>query len=462
MISNEIDGIGSINPRTTTPEERRGVGKEVRQLVPRRDLGVWEPAADRPDPVALLEQQNLNRIPELVPIRYGRMLHSPFTYLRGSPVVMANDLAASPTTPLRTQLCGDAHLLNFGSYGTPERNMVFDLNDFDETLPGPFEWDVKRLVTSVVIAARTTGMGEEIGMAAASAAARSYRETIIRLSGVAVLDVWYERFDAEETFRGAFANLPGERRLERVLDKARHRTSAQALSKLTDVVDGKIEFRSQPPLLEPLVPELHELVVSGLERAVMTLPGEFHQLARRYKVVASARKVVGVGSVGTQCMVAAAVGRDNSDVLMLQIKEAQQSVLAPYAGETRFTSNGERVVIGQRLMQGASDPFLCWADGENGSAYYVRQLKDMKGSADIDTMPPNALAPYAEVCGRTMARAHARSAPPSPIAGYLGSSDSFERAMVRFAVSYADQTETDHAALVEAHRSGRIEASEHI
>ena len=459
MVQKEIDGIGSVDPRRTTRADRLAAGRAVRTQVKRSDLGIWDPPADRPDPVDVLEEQNRLRVQELVPIRYGRMLHSPFTYLRGAPGVMAGDLAAGPTTPLRTQLCGDAHLLNFGSYGTPERNLVFDLNDFDETLPGPFEWDVKRLVTSVLIAARTTGKGESVGREAARAAARSYRTHMTRLAEAGVLDIWYERFDAADTFEHAFAALPTTGQLDKALDKARHRTSAQALAKLTEVVDGRAQFRNDPPLLQPLTPEQHEQVVEGLERAVSTLPGEYHQLARRYRVVATARKVVGVGSVGTRCMVALALGRDLDDVLMLQIKEAQRSVLAPYAGDTAMSSEGERVVVGQRLMQAATDAFLCWADDAQGMAsYYVRQLRDMKGSADIDVMGPGAFAPYAEVCGMVMARAHARSTPPSPIAGYLGSGEVFDDAMESFAVAYADQTEADHAHLVEAHRSGRIAA----
>jgi len=459
----EIAGIGSIDPRHTNSEGRRQVGREVRKLVPRTSLGEWTPPADRPDLVDLLEEQNASRLPDLVPIRYGRMMHSPFTYLRGSPIVMAHDLSSGPTTPLRTQLCGDAHLLNFGSFGSAERNLLFDLNDFDETLPGPFEWDVKRLVTSVLIAARSTGKSEDVGREAARAAARAYREHMAALATAGVLDIWYERYDAQDTFDRAFADVGQRPAMEKMLDKARHRTSAQAFTKLTEVVGGRLQFRNDPPLLEPLDHEISQLLSAGLDRAVQTLSPEYHQLAERYKVIATARKVVGVGSVGTRCMVAVAVGRDFDDVLMLQIKEAQESVLAPYAGASQFDSNGERVVVGQRLMQAASDPFLCWADADLlETSFYVRQLRDMKGSADIDAMRPSSLAPYAEVCGRVMASAHARAVPPSPIAGYLGNSDTFDRAMEQFAVAYSDQTEADHAHLVEAVRSGRINAVENV
>jgi uncharacterized protein (DUF2252 family) len=459
----EIEGVGSIDPRHTNGDDRRQVGRAVRKLVPRTALGEWAAPSDRPDLVDLLEEQNASRLPDLVPIRYGRMMHSPFTYLRGSPIIMANDLASGPTTPLRTQLCGDAHLLNFGSFGTAERNMVFDLNDFDETLPGPFEWDVKRLVTSVLIAARSTGKGEDVGREAARGAARAYREHINHLSTAGVLDIWYERYDANTTFELALTDVDDRPGLAKMLNKARHRTSAQAFNKLTVVVDGRLQFRSEPPLLQPLDHEISKLLGEGLDRAVQTLSPEYHQLAKRYRVVATAQKVVGVGSVGTRCMVAVAVGRDFDDVLMLQIKEAQQSVLAPYAGETHFPSNGERVVVGQRLMQAASDPFLCWADAPAlGTAFYVRQLRDMKGSADIDTMRPTSLLPYAEVCGRVMASAHARAVPPTPISGYLGSSDTFDRAMEQFAVAYSDQTEADHAHLVDAVRSGRLTAVEDV
>ncbi len=463
MSKFEIEGVGSIDPRHTNGDDRRQVGRAVRKLVPRTALGEWAAPSDRPDLVDLLEEQNASRLPDLVPIRYGRMMHSPFTYLRGSPIIMANDLASGPTTPLRTQLCGDAHLLNFGSFGTAERNMVFDLNDFDETLPGPFEWDVKRLVTSVLIAARSTGKGEDVGREAARGAARAYREHINHLSTAGVLDIWYERYDANTTFELALTDVDDRPGLAKMLNKARHRTSAQAFNKLTVVVDGRLQFRSEPPLLQPLDHEISKLLGEGLDRAVQTLSPEYHQLAKRYRVVATAQKVVGVGSVGTRCMVAVAVGRDFDDVLMLQIKEAQQSVLAPYAGETHFPSNGERVVVGQRLMQAASDPFLCWADAPAlGTAFYVRQLRDMKGSADIDTMRPTSLLPYAEVCGRVMASAHARAVPPTPISGYLGSSDTFDRAMEQFAVAYSDQTEADHAHLVDAVRSGRLTAVEDV
>ncbi|MFM7070009.1 MAG: DUF2252 domain-containing protein [Actinomycetes bacterium] len=459
MSSHEIDGIGSVHPRRTTGEERRQAGREVRKLVPRRSLGDWTPPANRRDPIDVLEEQNADRVPELIPIRYGRMAHSPFTFLRGAPAVMANDLASSAPTPLRTQLCGDAHLLNFGSFGTAERNFVFDMNDFDETLPGPFEWDVKRLVTSVVIAARATGKGEKIGRAAARAAARAYRLQVLRLADAGVLEIWYERFDAEATFDAAFGDQTKRPAIDKMLSKARHRTSAQAFDKLTERVNGRLQFRRQPPLLQPLEPGIEDELRAGLLRAVQTLPPEYHQLADRYRVECTARKVVGVGSVGTRCMVAAAVGRDEDDVLMLQIKEAQPSVLAPYAGDTHLPSNGARVVVGQRLVQAASDPFLCWAEDETmGRSYYVRQLRDMKGSVDIDEMLPTSLLPYAEVCGRVMATAHARAVPPTPIAGYLGTSEVFDDAMEQWAVAYADQTEVDHAQLLAAIDDGSVPA----
>jgi uncharacterized protein (DUF2252 family) len=452
------DTVFDPDPEGSTPAERIAAGEAARKVVPREVLGEWAPPADRPDPVEQLIEQSRTRVPELVPVRYGRMAVSAFTYLRGSPVVMARDLGTAPSTPLRTQLCGDAHLLNFGSYGTPERNLVFDLNDFDETLPGPFEWDVKRLVTSFVIAARTGGQGEAAGRAAARAAAASYRQNIRRLAEADVMDIWYEHIELDDALRG-FAGIVSPKRLAKSLEKTRHRTSAQVLTKLTEIIDGERRIRHQPPLLIPLdAPEWHDIAAAVLERYVSSMGPEHRQLLNRFREVDLAIKVVGVGSVGTRCLISLLHGRDEDDVLFLQIKEAERSVLAPWSGDSEFEQQGERVVVGQRLMQAASDVFLGWTVGPAGRHYYIRQLRDMKGSVDVDRLPPDGLVVYGELCGRTLARAHARADDPIAIAGYLGKAERFDDAMEAFAISYAAQVETDFARFTDAVNSGEIEA----
>ena len=454
------DGSGFVNPDplTTTPAERMAIGESVRKAIPREVLGEWDPPANRPDPVQQLIEQSRTRVPELVPVRYGRMSVSPFTYLRGSPVVMSRDLGNAPSTPLRTQLCGDAHLSNFGAYGTPERNLVFDLNDFDETLPGPFEWDVKRLVTSFVIAARTSGQGEDAGRRAAFAVAKAYRENIRRHAEADVMDIWYEHIVLDDAMAG-FAGIVSPKKLAKSLAKTRHRTSSQVLTKLTEIVDGERRIRHQPPLLIPLeAPEWREIAVEVLSRYVSSLTFEHRQLVQRFHQVDLAVKVVGVGSVGTRCLIVLLHGRDEDDVLFLQIKEAEQSVLAPWAGASEFAHQGERAVVGQRLMQAASDVFLGWTVGPAGRYYYIRQLRDMKGSVDIDALPPEGLVVYGELCGRTMARAHARSADPVAIAGYLGKAERFEESMQSFAVAYSEQVEADFVRFTQAIDSGEIPA----
>ncbi|MEU2161559.1 DUF2252 domain-containing protein [Streptomyces chengbuensis] len=437
--------------------EERARGRAVRKEVPRSSHGRWIPAADRPDPLAVLEAQARTREPDLVPVRYGRMAVSPFTYLRGAPAVMAADLAVQRNTGLRVQLCGDAHLLNFGVFASPERTLLFDLNDFDETLPGPFEWDVKRLVASVAVAARDNGEPDAGARRAARAAAESYRLSLRRLSGLGELDVWYERIAAEDL-------VPLVRDLERArieaqLAKARRRTSLQALDKLTEVVGGRRRIVQDPPLLE---------AVAGLDAASVrkilsdyrsTLPEDRRVLLDRYRFVEAARKVVGVGSVGTRCFVALMTGRDTEDPLFLQIKEAQRSVLEPHLPKSAYRHQGQRVVAGQRLLQAASDIFLGWVSGPGGRHFYWRQLRDMKGSADVATMSPTLLRDYAALCGRALARAHARSGERIAIAAYLGASDTFDRAMADFAVAYADRTVEDHQALRAAIESGAVEAT---
>ncbi|TLQ47626.1 DUF2252 domain-containing protein [Streptomyces marianii] len=437
--------------------EERERGRAVRKEVPRSSHGSWIPAADRPDPLAVLEDQAKTREPDLVPVRYGRMAVSPFTYLRGAPAVMAADLAVQRNTGLRVQLCGDAHLLNFGVFASPERTLLFDLNDFDETLPGPFEWDVKRLVASVAVAARDNGQPDAGARRAARAASESYRLSMRQLAGLGELDVWYERIAAEDL-------VPLVRDLERArlearLAKARRRTSLQALERLTEVVGGRRRIVQDPPLLE---------AVAGLDAASVrkilsdyrsTLPEDRRVLLDRYRFVEAARKVVGVGSVGTRCFVALMTGRDTEDPLFLQIKEAQRSVLEPHLPKSAYRHQGQRVVAGQRLLQAASDIFLGWVSGPGGRHFYWRQLRDMKGSADVATMSPTLLRDYAALCGRALARAHARSGERIAIAAYLGASDTFDRAMGDFAVAYADRTVEDHRALLAAIGSGSVEAA---
>lgn len=439
-----------------TPGVRAARGREARSLRPRRSLGDWAPPPDRPDPVDLLVAQGHQRVPELLPVRYGRMAVSPFTYLRGSPVVMAHDLASAGSTELRTQLCGDAHLSNFGSFGTAERKMVFDLNDFDETLPGPFEWDVQRLCTSVVVAARTAGQGEGAGREAARAAARAYRTHVERLAGMTELEVWYEHIEISDAVAG-FAGIVPPGRLARGIEKARHRSSTQVLGKLTEVVDGERRIRHQPPILVPFTdPSWFEIGQRVLDGYATTLDGARQVLLSRYGLVDFALKVVGVGSVGTRCLIALMSGRDDDDVLFLQIKEAETSVLAAHAGPGRHQHQGERVVEGQRLMQAASDPFLGWTSGPFGRHYYVRQLRDMKGSVDVDRLPPAGLVAYGELCGSALARAHARAGDPIALRAYLGGSERFESAMERFATAYADQTERDFERFSQAVRNGEL------
>ena len=448
----------TIDTPPSTPGERRALGEAARRQVPREALGQWEAPTDRPDPVEILVEQGRKRVPQLLPVRYGRMAVSPFTFLRGAPAIMGHDLSTSPTTPLRTQLCGDAHLSNFGSYATPERRLIFDLNDFDETLPGPFEWDVKRLCASLLVAARCSGQGEKSGRKAAVAAARAYREHLHDLAGADVLDVWYERIELTEAMQ-SFAGIVSPKKLAKQLEKTQHRTSAQVLTKLTEIIEGERRIRHQPPVLVPLdSPEWHDIAQDVLNRYAESMDDDHVQLLRRFRLVEIAMKVVGVGSVGTRCLIALMHGRDEDDVLFLQVKEAEHSVLAPYAGASSYEHQGERVVAGQRLMQAASDLFLGWTNGPFGNHYYVRQLRDMKGSVSIDGLPPEALVRYGELCGRTLGRAHARSADPLAIAGYLGTAERFDEAMGEFALAYADQTERDHARFLSAIEDGLIDA----
>ncbi|MFE1309812.1 DUF2252 domain-containing protein [Streptomyces sp. NPDC058755] len=443
--------------RRGTPEDRARRGKEARKHAPRSAHALWLPSADRRDPVAVLERQGRDRLTELLPIRYGRMAGSPLAFLRGAAAVMTADLATQPHTGLTVQLCGDAHLLNFGLYASPERSLLFDLNDFDETHPGPFEWDVKRLAASVAVAARENGHTRAGERAAARAAAAGYRTAIRRMAGLGELAVWYEQVDAESLLP-LVRSARRRRRLESSLTRARRRTSLQALGRLTEVVDGRRRIIHDPPLLEPAgAPDMASLRKIFCDYR-STLAEERRHLLDRYRFVDAARKVVGVGSVGMRCFIVLLAGRDADDPLFLQIKEARSSVLEEHLPSGPYVHPGHRVVAGQRLLQSATDIFLGWMSGPQGRSFYWRQLRDMKGSAEVAGLDPAGLLAYARLCGTTLARAHARSGDRIAIAAYLGSADTFDHAMADFAVSYADRTAADHATLGAAIAAGVVPA----
>ncbi|MEV0333306.1 DUF2252 domain-containing protein [Nocardia sp. NPDC050717] len=437
------------------------LGKAARKRISRSQLGEWGAGPNREDPVAILERQAATRVPELVPIRYARMRQSPFTFLRGAPAIMAADLAQSANTGLTVQLCGDAHLSNFGLYASPERKLVFDVNDFDETLPGPFEWDVKRLAASVAVAARDNGCDDERAATAVEAAARGYRETMHQLAETDSLTVWYELVDVDQV--AELVQKPKERRkFDKTVTSARNKTSLQALAKLTEPdANGVPRIKNQPPLLVPieLADEKELNDVFGDYRR--SLPDERRTLIDRYRLVDQAMKVVGVGSVGTRCFIALLMDKESGSPLFLQVKEAETSVLAPHLKPSKYHHQGHRVVVGQRLMQSASDVFLGWATGPAGRFFYWRQLRDMKGSADIAGLSHSGLARYAALCGSVLARAHARTGDRVAIAAYLGTGDGFDRAMGEFGLAYADQTVTDRLSLLAAIDSGRITAAPH-
>ncbi len=438
--------------------------------MPRSTHGEWAPAADRPDPVSLLEEQAASRVPELVPLRYSRMLVSPFTFYRGAAYLMASDLAAVPRTGLTTQLCGDAHLSNFGTYAAPDRRLVFSLNDFDETLPGPFEWDVKRLVASFAVAGRDRGFDDAEREQINRTVGESYRSSIAELAGMRKLEVWYSRLDVDQIETAIQDRVkPGQMKLfHKNVAKARSKNSLKAFGKLVRTVDGRPRLVGDPPLVVPLADLFPDLELHQIEEALTalvrqyrrTLRGDHRHLVEGFRFASAARKVVGVGSVGTRAWVLLMLGNDDGDPLLLQAKEAEASVLEKFLGKSRYANHGQRVVEGQRLMQSASDVLLGWirTNGMDGVSrdYYVRQLWDGKGSAVIETMQPSTMAVYARLCGLTLARAHARSGDPAAIAGYLGSGDRFDRALARFAESYADQNERDYAALRAAVESGRV------
>jgi uncharacterized protein (DUF2252 family) len=432
-------------------------------MVPRGSHARWAPAPDRPDPVDLLEAQAKDRIPELLPIRYARMIASPFAFMRGSAIVMAQDLVGTPKSGIQVQLCGDAHLLNFGAYASPERALLFDLNDFDETLPGPWEWDVKRLAASFVVAGRDNGFDPEDCRGAAQATVASYRRRMAEFSEMGELEVWYSRVGEEEILSllsDAKSRKKTTKKLSKNVQKARGRDSLHALSKLTRVTGGRRIINDDPPLLVriPEGDEIRAQINAILESYKRTLQEDRRHLLERYRFVDAARKVVGVGSVGTRAYVVLLEGRDEDDPLFLQVKEAGASVLQSYTESNTYEHHGHRVVAGQRLMQAASDIFLGWFRGTEGRDFYWRQLKDMKGSAEVESMSPDELVIYAELCGWTLARAHARSGDRVQVSAYLGKSERFDTAIADFADAYADQNERDHAALLAAVKSGRVAA----
>jgi uncharacterized protein (DUF2252 family) len=455
-----------------TPDERAAMGKAVRSELPRSLHGEWEPASDRRDVVELLEEQAASRLPDLVPVRYGRMLVSAFTFFRGAAYPMAADLADLPRTGLEVQLCGDAHLSNFGVFAAPDRHLVFSVNDFDETLPGPFEWDVKRLVASFAVAGRDRGFGAKQRRSINTTAARAYREAMRDFAAMGNLDLWYARVEVDELVQQAarLGTAKAVKRMERNIAKARSKDSLKAFGKLTEVVNGDRRIASDPPLVVPIeeiMPpaEHHRLddFVRGVLRSYgRTLTADRRRLLDRYSYVHSARKVVGVGSVGTRAWIMLLLGRDAGDPLFLQFKEAEASVLEAFLGPSTYDNHGHRVVEGQRLMQAASDVMLGWiraTDLEGQSRdFYIRQLWDQKGSALVDVMEPNVMTLYAKLCGETLAKAHARSGDAIAIAGYLGGGDSFDRALATFAELYADQNERDYRAMREAVGSGRLVA----
>ena len=466
-------------------DERAALGRAARERTRPAGHSGWSPAADRPDPVALLEQQNATRAADLVPVRHGRMMVSPFTFYRGAAKVMAADLKDTPTAGLTVQLCGDAHLSNFGVFASPERALVFDLNDFDETLPGPFEYDVKRMAASFTIAARNNGFTEAQARDATRTAAAEYREAMTRFAQMRTMDIWYAHL-SEADLLAALAAMTGsvkgadkkaartaEKSARKQAQKAHTRDSLQALSKLAEQVDGQYRIVSQPPVVVPVrdlpttsgmsADELADMVTRQFSAYLATLRDDQRALLERFEIVDVARKVVGVGSVGTMAFIVLLQGRDQQDPLFLQLKGATASVLEDHLPKSRYQQPGERVVQGQRMIQAVSDILLGWTKGPRANEYlYWRQLRDMKGSAVVEAMAPTTLSMYARFCGETLARAHARSGDPIALAAYLGSKDKFDQSITDFSQRYADQNERDYQAFCDAIRAGRLEAIEGV
>jgi uncharacterized protein (DUF2252 family) len=460
-----------------TPDEWRQRGREMRLAVPRLSHAQWEPPPDRPDPVDILEEQARTRVPDLVPIRYGRMIASPFAYFRGAAAPMAWDLAHTPASGIRVQACGDAHLLNFGMFAAPDRRLVFDVNDFDETLPAPFEWDLKRLAASFAVAAREQEFSDREAHTAARQAVRSYRTEMFRYASMRFLKLWYSRLDIDEVTRLYDALQPKKAVERRRADiaKARQRTSLKAFLKMCDKVDGQYRIRPAHPVIVRYPIERHPGVLEELRHAIAlyqeTLAADRREVLRRYYFGDFARKVVGVGSVGTEAFILLLLGDRPDEPLFLQLKEAQESVLAPFAGKSEYVHQGERVVKGQLLTQATSDPFLGWTSGlgtaGGGPAellsaakdYYVRQLRDMKGSMSVSLMDPHQLSYYGRLCGWALARAHARTGRATVISGYLRGGEVLDRAVADFALAYADQNEKDYRRLLDAVSAARVVAT---
>jgi uncharacterized protein (DUF2252 family) len=453
-------------------------GRAARRRSPRRAHADWRPDQNRPDPVALLEEQATSRVPELIPIRHARMMVSPFTFYRGAALIMAADLAGTADSGITVQICGDAHLSNFGVFGTPERTLIVDINDFDETLPGPWEWDVKRLAASFEVAGRYRGWTEAERREITLESVRGYRERMRRAAESRVLEAWYDRLDADQVSawahdaqRDARVDKEQVKRTEAVLAKARTRDSLRAFSKLVRVIDGKLRIAADPPLIVPVEdlapfgydPKADEHAMGELLRSYRTTLVRAKHPLQEFSYVHMARKVVGVGSVGTRAWIVLLRGRDDDDPLLLQAKEAQASVLERFLAPSEYAEHGERVVRGQRMMQAASDLFLGWqrvTDREgNHRDFYLRQLHDWKGAADVEVMKPSGAKLYARLCGETLARAHSRSGDRVAIAAYLGRSERFDEAIAAFASAYADQNERDYDAFVAAVASGRLEAA---
>ena len=443
----------------TSRDERYAAGKALRQRVPREQHGEWKPSRKRRDPVELVIESSQGRIPDLIPIRYGRMMVSPFTFYRGTANIMAADLASTPVTGLQAQLCGDAHLLNFGGFATPERRLLLDINDLDETLPGPWEWDLKRLAASFVFAARSNGFSPADQTEAALACVRSYREHMAEYADMPVLEVWYARLQFTDIMT-SLHDKATRGRLKKQIRKAAARTVAEhEFPKLVEAHGGDFAIKDAPPLIyhHPHVNASRENLEKGLAQYRDSLPPERRVLLDRYQLMDFALKVVGVGSVGTLCAIALMMAGDD-DPLFLQIKEAGPSVLEAHLSKSRYANHGQRVVAGQHLMQFASDIFLGWTQGEAGRHFYIRQLRDMKIKPLVELFNTATMLDYAMMCGWTLARAHARSGDPAMMAGYMGKSDVFDKAIAAFSKTYADQAERDHAAFKNAIRQGRIEA----
>jgi uncharacterized protein (DUF2252 family) len=436
-------------------EERLDAGRRLRQKIPRESHGKWKSPGRQRDVIAILEKSNRDRLKDLVPIRYGRMLRSPFTFLRGSAALMAHDLAGLPHIGVKVQACGDCHLLNFGFFATPERNLVFDLNDFDETLPAPWEWDIKRLAVSFAVAARSSSIADARAREIAMTCVRAYRVNLRSYSRMSPLEVWYSRLDTQALLNMA-PDAKARKFRQQLFDRARERVVESAFPKIAEQVAGQPRIIDQPPIIYHVADaDFMQRVHSSLADYRGSLSDDRRVLFERYRLVDAAVKVVGIGSVGTRCFIALLFSEENHP-LILQFKESCRSVLEPYAGKCQYRHQGQRVVMGQRLMQSSSDIFLGWMRSPAGRDYFVRQLRDMKLSVPVERISAVQLERYADICGLTLARAHAKSGDAASISGYLGKGDAFDKAIGDFALLYADQTERDHDALVKAARSGRV------